>query len=128
MSGCRDPLQLSLVATGGVFVGGSYAVVIELDDDIQSCSFALSGEASDCSDDPPCVLDNDCDAQFGFAVLPHFVLLGVEPAAELVRLGVARDTTNLVDVTLSPEYQDYFPNGSDCQPVCKTASASIDVP
>jgi hypothetical protein len=35
---------------------------------------------------------------------------------------------SLVDVTLAPQYQDYWPNGSDCPPVCKLSSASVDVP
>lgn len=126
--GCNDELLVSLVALGGVFEGGRYTVAAKIDGLTESCGFAVSGEASDCAGDPPCALDNDCDAEFGFTVLPHFVLLRVRPAADLVQLGIARDTSTLVDITLAPEYDDYWPNGSDCEPVCKTASASVDVP
>ena len=125
---CSDELQVSLVALAGVIDCGEYTVAAKIDGFTESCGFALSGEASDCDGDPPCVLENDCEAEFGFAVTPHFVLLRVHPAADVVELGVARGTATLVDVTLAPEYDDYWPNGSDCEPVCKIASASVDVP
>lgn len=111
-----------------MFDGGEYSVATEVDGVTESCRFALSGEADACFGDPPCAVENDCDAEFGFAVMPHFVLLHVPGAGETVRLGVARDTSTLVDVTLVPEYDDYWPNGSDCPPMCKVASASVDVP
>jgi hypothetical protein len=125
---CDDELQISLVAQGGVFEGGEYTVATDVDGVVASCGFSMSGEASDCFGDPPCAVANDCEAEFGFAVMPHFVLLHVPGAGEVVRLGVARDTSTLVDVTLVPEYEDYWPNGSDCPPMCKVASASVDVP
>jgi hypothetical protein len=125
---CSDELLVSLVALAGVFDGGEYTVAAKIDGVTESCGFSLGGEASECSGDAPCVLENDCNAEFGFSVAPHFVLLRVRPAADLVQLGIARDTSTLVDITLAPEYDDYWPNGSDCEPVCKTASASVDVP
>ena len=125
---CDDELQISLVALGGVFTGGEYRVVTAVADELDECGFVLSGEASDCGGDPPCVLTNDCTAEFGFAVLPHFVLLRVQPAAEVVQLGIVRGSSSLVDVTLAPEYDEYWPNGSDCAPMCMIASASVDVP
>ena len=127
--GCDDELLVSLVALAGVFDGGQYTVAAKIDGGYtESCRFSLASEASDCGGDPPCVLENDCDAEFGFSVAPHFVLVRVHPAADLVQLGVARDSSTLVDVTLAPEYDDYWPNGNGCEPVCKTASASVDVP
>jgi hypothetical protein len=126
--GCDDELLVSLVALAGVFDGGEYTVAAKIDGFTESCRFSLTGEANDCGGDPPCVLENDCDAEFGFAVTPHFVLLRVRPVGEIVQLGIARDTSTLVDVTLVPEYDEYWPNGSDCEPVCQVASASVDVP
>jgi hypothetical protein len=128
MLSCDDELQISLVALGGVFTGGDYDVAVSVDDDVTSCGFVLSGDSSDCGGDPPCVLVNDCAADFGFAVRPHFVLLRVQPAADVVQIGIARDEASLLEETLAPDYQDYWPNGSDCAPMCRIASASIDVP
>lgn len=128
MLGCDDELQISLVALAGVFDGGEYSVATEVDGVTESCNFTLSGESDACFGDPPCAVANDCDAEFGFAVMPHFVLLHVPGAGEVVRLGVARDSSTLVDLTFAPEYDDYWPNGSDCPPMCKVASAAVDVP
>ncbi|MBK6923413.1 MAG: hypothetical protein IPH07_38860 [Deltaproteobacteria bacterium] len=125
---CTDLLRVSLIASAGVFDGGSYALAWSVDGVDDGCGFVLSGDAASCGGDPPCVLDGDCPAEFGFTVPPHSVLVDIEPAPTQFSMTVLRDGEVIAESSFAPQYDTYFPNGADCEPSCRLGAASIDVP
>ena len=130
---CSSGLHLSLVAAGDVFDGGRYDVTFAVEGSVESCQFALHNGDS-CGLDPVCVIESTCDGpriQFNFVLVPYTIGLVVGPSigeADDVRIDVERDGRSLLSEVLVLRYQDYAPNGSDCEPVCRVAQAELPLP
>ncbi|MBX7084334.1 MAG: hypothetical protein K1X88_34325 [Nannocystaceae bacterium] len=125
---CEDRLRVSLVAAAGVFDGGAYTLAWTVDGVEDGCGFVLSGDAMACDGDPPCVLEGDCEAEFGLVAQPQFVLVDVTPAPHAFSLAVLRDDAVLTQTSFVPHYDTVYPNGPDCLGSCRVAAAAIDVP
>lgn len=128
MLACEDRLRISLVAAAGVFDGGAYTLAWAVDGVEDGCGFVLSGDATACDGDPPCTLEGDCNAEFGLAALPHFVLVDVVPAPQQFSLAVLRDGSVIAQTSFAPQYDIVYPNGPDCPGSCRVAAAALDVP
>lgn len=128
--GCSSGIYLSLVAEANVFDAGQYDVTFVIDGEVESCQFALSN-GEPCGLDPVCVVDSRCDGpqiQFNFVIMPHTIGFVVGPEGESIEVDVERDGRPLLSQTLVPSYEDYAPNGTDCEPICRVAEAELPIP
>jgi len=128
MTSCNDELLVSLVAEGQVLTPGSYAIGWSIDGVDDDCSFVIAADADACGGDPPCAPSNDCDADFGFSSMPQFVVLAIAAAPEQFEITVLRDGDVVLESGFSPQYEDYYPNGSACPPVCAQSAAELALP
>ncbi len=128
MTSCTDQLLVSLVAEGQVLAGGAYAIGWSNDGVDDDCSFVIEGDAAACGGDPPCASANDCDADFGFSSAPQFVVLEIMAAPEMFEITVLRDGDVVLETGFSPQYEDFYPNGSECPPVCAQSAAELALP
>jgi hypothetical protein len=128
MTSCLDHVHVAVVAEGGLFAGGSYAIAWSLDGVDDDCGFTVATTAQACDGDPPCAQADDCDADFGLASQPQFFALDIVGAPELLELTVLRDNVVVLQTGFAPSYEDVHPNGEDCPPTCAQASASVDLP
>jgi hypothetical protein len=123
---------LSLVAGADVFDAGQYDVTFVIDGEVEACRFALQ-TADACGLDPVCVVESPgsgCEGpqmQFNFVILPHTISFLVGPEGNLVQVDVERDGQSILSQTLVPSYEDYAPNGPDCEPVCRVAQAQLQL-
>ncbi|MBL4688552.1 MAG: hypothetical protein JKY37_28440 [Nannocystaceae bacterium] len=124
---CSSGLRVSLVAQGGVFVGGAYQVHSVADGASEVCTFRIEGEPDACGGDPPCLSADTCGLLYNFSALPHSVAFVVGPEPDVIEVGIVRDGETIGGEILAPTYEQYAPNGVDCPPVCQTAAAEVPV-
>lgn len=125
--GCSNGLRISFVAEGGVFTAGEYELHIERDGVPTVCGFELGGDPRTCLGDPPCVLQNECGVQLSAGVVPQALGITVGPQPTQIVIGVVRSGRSVGGATLTPSYEEYAPNGADCDPICYVASAELPI-
>ncbi|MGB4100453.1 MAG: hypothetical protein WBK91_00890 [Alphaproteobacteria bacterium] len=124
--GCQSGLQLD-VAPDYPWSPGAYFFDFNLDGAHAVCRGVLPL--------PPCEQSGlTCDnaaitvLQSGCAMLPEnhgFGNIMIDGAPAKVRVTITRDGAQLVDKTFAPKYHDIRPNGAQCEPVCRQASARL---
>ncbi|HEU4410783.1 MAG TPA: hypothetical protein VFS43_36360 [Polyangiaceae bacterium] len=129
--GCADGFVLTLAHAGG-WPAGAYRFEVVADGKTITCSASLplppcgQGPASAC-DAPELTLGlSGCAlpaAEHGFSELYWTT---TTPAS--VSVEVTRDGAPLAQTQLTPTYVTSQPNGPDCGPSCRNASASMAVP
>ena len=122
--GCSDGLTIELNAREGAFTPGTYTVAAVSDVD-EACSFTIGG-ADDCAEGAGCVTESSCEAGFVLETGDDQVvfLLG---SPDSLTLTVDRDGEILLEETFAPEYVETQPNGKNCPPTCRNASAAFEL-
>jgi hypothetical protein len=126
--GCVDGLSIALVAPGG-WTPGSYVFTIVADGATQTCKGALPLPSCNtpglrCDNTLATIGESGCalpSAEHSFADLRF----ASGPAK--VKVHIERDGSTLADDALEPTYQTSQPNGPNCGPICRQASASISL-
>lgn len=125
---CQDGLRISFVAQGASFDPGQYEVRLTVDGEVRACGFRVAAEPDECGGEGPCLVEEDCDASFNFVVMPHTIGITVGPVPRTVDVSVERDRDLVLSTSISPDYEVYAPNGSDCEPICQIAQTELLLP
>ncbi len=127
--GCVDGLFISF-GRGIEWAHGTYVFSLNADGVEQTCKGMLplppcaSGRALACVGDVAMISESGCAlpaSQHGFGDIQ----LRSGPSKVTVR--IERDGVVLADETLVPTYRTSQPNGPNCEPICRQASATIDL-
>ena len=111
---CKDAWKVTLRTT----TPGAYAVVVKLADGTTSTlSCLLPGAA--CSGG---------DTNASATVDTSGIELIAQRSSASFAVTVSRDGKPVFAQTFTPSYAPYYPNGSDCPPMCAGASDVADVP
>ncbi len=125
---CTSGLRITL-ASSGVFSAGRYSVTTFAEGVEVVCGFEVGGDAEVCGPDVPCLLGDDCDADFNLLAPPHSATVRVEPGTpERVDIVVSREGAVVASAEFAPRYDEFAPAGIDCEPVCLVGSAQLDIP
>lgn len=125
--GCVDGLVISF-GRGVEWAPGTYVFSIDADGVEQTCKGMLplppcaSGGALTCTGNVATIGESGCAlpaSQHGFADIQ------LRSGPSKVTLRIERDGVVLADETLVPTYRTSQPNGPNCDPICRQASATI---
>jgi len=148
--GCVDGLSLALRTADGTWFNGSYALTFDVDGKLHTCEMILprdrpaTGSLTELSCDPalgwrkptleevttcqqqtnPGSVSQSCEPIPGHLSLHVFV----PDAPQRVKVGVSRDGVTLLEQTVTPNYVESRPNGEDCEPLCRSATATVMLP
>lgn len=129
--GCIGGLHIDLAAPGG-WAPGSYTFALVLDGTPVTCTGGLPLPACDAGPALTCdVPDLVQIGASGCAMPPDqhgFSDIHLISGPARVELTIARDGQTLHNSTLTPTYVESQPNGPGCEPICRGASARIDLP
>lgn len=127
--GCVDGLLISF-GRGVEWAPGTYVFSMNADGVEQTCKGMLplppcaSGSSLACTGNVAMIGESGCAlpaSQHGFADI-H-----LRSAPSKVTIRIERDGVVLADETLVPTYRTSQPNGPNCDPICRQASATIDL-
>lgn len=129
--GCVEGLTIDVASTSG-WAPGTYRFDFELDQEKVSCEGTLPLRACEHGPSVRCtpegaaervmISESGCALPAAEHSLPSISIRG-EPAR--VRLTVSRDGTQLAAEEMTPQYRTMRPNGPECEPVCRQASAKV---
>jgi hypothetical protein len=144
--GCGDAATINLQSPTGAWTPGNYQIALVVDGGPATCTLPIPSSPSPTSDivgtctsgltaifqgETQCqTLPSDGAVSGGICrpVPGHFFLtLTLDGTPPQVDLTVMRDGNALVDQTVEFMYQDFQPNGPQCGPSCRGASASVTV-
>lgn len=129
--GCINGLRL-ILAKVTPWTAGNYRFAFELDGAAVNCSGALPLPACDQGAALRCdVADRVMIGESGCALPPEqhgFSDIQVMGAPTKVKLEIKREDESLYSGELSPTYVTSRPNGPDCEPECRGATAEVALP
>ena len=131
--GCMNSYTLFLEAPGTAFTAGNYSVTVTFDGVVaDDCTVLISDNDAECGT-TPCILQNTCDTVDGVDnQLKELQITTANWEGELpttVVLSLARDGEGLAERTFEPSYEDFYPNGEECDDVpCQTAVDRLTLP
>ena len=129
--GCVDGLRLGL-EKAGAWAAGAYTFAFVLDGAAVTCTGSLPLKACDAGPSLTCdVADRVMIGESGCALPPDQhgwsdIQFAADPKE--IKLTISRDGQALQTAELRPEYVESRPNGPDCGPVCRSASATLMLP
>jgi hypothetical protein len=140
--GCANQFTASIRSADGSFPSGTHLLEVLVDGVMQTCTFTFAetspgiGRVAEwCSSAFAFTVDNDrtcteirtdqsvsqkCEPIPGQFI--ETIMLAGTPAQ--VHVWQYVDGAPILDAAAAPSYADAFPNGADCPPVCRQASAS----
>ncbi|WP_437567769.1 hypothetical protein [Sorangium sp. So ce542] len=127
--GCVDGFTVRL-ASEAPWPAGAYRFVISADGETTTCEGKLplpgcaAGRALTCSGPSLLIGESGCalpPSAHGFSEIQ------MRSAPRQVTVEVSRDGASLVKADFSPSYVESRPNGPGCEPVCRSASATLNV-
>ena len=123
--GCQDGLQVDFEPV--LETAGDYEVEIVVDGVSTRClaSLPLDAEAPSSCDEEGVYLTTSGSALSEDQHEITGVYLTAGP--DTVSIGVLRDEAEVGGDTLSPTYTVVQPNGPECEPTCRSASASVTI-
>jgi hypothetical protein len=127
--GCVDGLVVSF-GPGTEWTPGTYVFSLDADGVQQTCKGALplppcaSGRALSCTGDVATIGESGCALP---AAQHRFADIQLRSGPSKVKLHIERDGVVLADETLVPAYRTSQPNGPNCGPVCRQASAVVNL-
>ncbi|APR82689.1 Hypothetical protein A7982_08038 [Minicystis rosea] len=107
---------------------GIYAVTVAAGSQSATCEVTFphppcDTKASRCSGTLPLMaLESSCELPKDKQIFPK---MGVAAAPKEVRVTVTRGKTKLADKKVKPAYQEFRPNGPNCNPVCQFGKVEI---
>jgi hypothetical protein len=145
--GCLDGVTLELTPGGGTFADGNYTLELIAETTRSACRFAIP----DSTPSQGTVGTVDCDLGLDAFIqqaaectemrtadavsescrpLPGQFTLNAQLQAtpETLAVRLVRDGVSLVEQTLTPAYETSRPNGPDCDPECRQAQVSLELP
>lgn len=129
--GCVDGLRVEMRPASG-WAPGSYAFAVDLDGVKVTCTGALPLRACEAGPSLTCdVADKVVIGESGCALPKEqhaFSDLWVQSGPQKVEIVISRDGQELKREALTPAYTESRPNGPDCGPVCRSASATLTLP
>ena len=143
--GCSDGASLTLKTTAGTLPDGTYTLSFSVDGQPYTCSFTAPDGLPR---EPGRIGAASCDAGFRLNVLPELVCTEyrtgdavsqsctpvpdrwyfaatLEGTPAELTVAVERDGVALLDEHRTLAYRDEYPNGPECDPVCRQASAAL---
>ncbi|WP_437950762.1 hypothetical protein WME98_08080 [Sorangium sp. So ce296] len=127
--GCVNGFTLRL-ASEAPWPAGAYRFVITADGETTTCEGKLplpdcaAGRALTCSGPSLLIGESGCalpPSAHGFSEIQ------MSSAPGQVTVEISRDGTSLAEADFSPSYVESRPNGPGCEPVCRSASATLNV-
>jgi hypothetical protein len=142
--GCGDQARLTLRPKGGEWLPGAYEMSVTVDGVERRCAFSVPADLPEprtgrslCEPELPLYIqpETTCtEYRDGNSIsqsctpIPErysasFTLDGTPPALAIV---VERDGAVILEQTPALEYRSLRPNGPDCDPLCRQASAELE--
>ena len=131
--GCVNSYTLILEAPGTAFAAGNYNFTVTFDGAIvDDCVVLISDNDAECGT-APCILQNTCETVDGVDnQLKELQVTNLNVEGELpstVVLSLARDGVGLAERTFTPQYEESYPNGEECDATpCLQAEERFTLP
>lgn len=129
--GCMNGLRIEL-KKAGAWAPGAYTFAFTLDGAAVNCSGALPLKPCEAGPSLTCdVADRVAIGESGCALPADghgFADVQVTGEPKEVKLTISRDGQAVASAELRPTYTESRPNGPGCEPVCRNAAETIQVP
>jgi hypothetical protein len=145
--GCSDAATFSFRTPTGAWQDGEYTLAIRADGTDYDCSFAVPDDLPEMGQPTPL----DCMPELAAYVMPevtcmeirhddavsqsctvipgqYYVEASILGTPETVSVSLERDAEVVVEENVVLDYQESRPNGPDCEPLCRQATAAFTVP
>ena len=125
--GCKD--VLSLIFDPPISSTGNYIFQFSYSNGSRLCEYHLSVDDKDFCGNDIFVIRKDINSQ---EAKTNFIkpISGMEisMAPKTFTLNITRDGKRILMQSHSPIYSEYYPNGADCPPTCKSGQQRIQIP
>jgi hypothetical protein len=137
--GCEDSFTANVRRADSSFPAGAHRIEVLADSAIRTCTFtypfAMPGDNPNCGLDLRVMVwpETTCTDTTDGGVVTHqcdtiptrlYELITIPGTPGQVHVSQSVDDTTILDVAAAPSYQDVAPNGRECGPICRQATAS----
>jgi hypothetical protein len=134
--GCMDQARLTFRPAGGAWTAGSYDLSVTVDGVERRCAFSVPevlpaprNGRSLCEPALPLYIQSEvtCTEQSCTPIPDRYsASLTLEGTPSVLAVVIERDGEVILDETPALEYRSLRPNGPDCDPLCRQASADLE--